>query len=270
MVNRVGPTFVHEVKERTGMTAADVASAYVITREVFRMRALWSGIESLDNRVTAQLQYRSLADCGRLTERGTVWFLGAERRPLDIGAQIKAYAASVQELAEGLDALLSEADRNLLAEQTAELAGGAVPRDLARRLASLPWLAPLLDIVRIARGANVPLDQAGRTYFAIGARFGFDWLRRVAAKLPTDKAWTKLAVSAIMDDLSGEQAELTARVLASARKGVSAEAALDSWVAERGLQVARVEQFLTELQAAGTSDLAMLAVANRALKAMGA
>ena len=115
----------------------------------------------------------------------------------------------------------------------------------------------------------MPLPEVGKTYFGIGARFGFDWLRRAAAGLPTDKVWDKLAVTAIMDDLFSQQGELTARVLTGVRKGGDANRAVDAWVEERRPLVTRTEQLLAELKSVGTPDLAMLAVANRQLKSMG-
>ena len=47
----------------------------------------------------------------------------------------------------------------------------------------------------------------------MGDRYGFDWLRRAASSLPTDTAWDKLAVTAIVDDFYGHQSELVAAVL---------------------------------------------------------
>ncbi|MFL6203149.1 MAG: NAD-glutamate dehydrogenase domain-containing protein, partial [Thermoanaerobaculia bacterium] len=269
IVNRAGITFVHEVKEKTGLSAADAARAYVVTREVFALRELWAAIEALDNRVPATLQAQMLLECGRLVQRSTVWFLTECRQPLDIGGQVKAYCARVRELSGQLGEMIPEAERVHLRHQTSALAAKGVPEELAQRISSLGWMLPLLDIVRISRGAPVPLPEVGKTYFAIGARFGFDWLRRAAAGLPTDKVWDKLAVTAIMDDLFSQQGELTARVLAGVRKGGDAGRAVDAWVEERRPLVTRTEQLLAELKSVGTPDLAMLAVANRQLKSMG-
>ncbi|HYN21674.1 MAG TPA: NAD-glutamate dehydrogenase [Thermoanaerobaculia bacterium] len=269
IVNRGGITFVHEVKEKTGLAAAAVARAYVVTREVFRLRGLWAAIEALDNRVLASLQAAMLLECGRLVEHSTVWFLTECRQPLDAGSQIKAYGAKVNELAGQLGEMISEADQALLRQQVAALASKGVPDGLAQSIASLGWMLPLLDIVRISRAASVPPLQAGQTYFAIGSRFGFDWLRRAASGLPTDKVWDKLAVTAIMDDLFSQQGELTSRVVATIRGGMDAGSAIDSWIEERRPLVTRTEQLLAELKAVGTPDLAMLAVANRQLKSMG-
>ncbi len=54
-------------------------------------------------------------------------------------------------------------------------------------MAIMHYLPPSLDIVRIASAAGVPVEQVGRTYFAVGARFGLDWLRQAAAALPSEK-----------------------------------------------------------------------------------
>jgi len=269
IVNRAGVTFVHEVKEKTGLSAADMARAYVITREVFALREVWAAIEALDNKVPATLQAQMLLEIGRLIQRSTVWFLTECRQPLDIGGQIKTYGAPVRELAAQLGELIPEAERILLKNQTAALVAKGAPEELAQRISSLSWMLPLLDIVRISQVASVSLPEVGKTYFAVGARFGFDWLRRAAAVLPTDKVWDKLAVTAIMDDLFSQQGELTARVLAGVRKGVDANRALDAWVEGRRPLVTRTEQLLAELKSVGTPDLAMLAVANRQLKSMG-
>jgi len=268
MVNRVGPAFLHEIKDRTGMASADVARAYVITRDVFGLRALWGAIEGLDNKVAAEVQYKMLLECGRATERGVSWFLG-QHGAIDIAAQIDAYGPGIRGLHDALDDLLAETDLKQRSERAAGLSDSGVPADMAVRVASLPWLAPLCDIMRIARATSVPAAQVGRVYFVIGARFGFDWLRLAAGRISTDKSWNKLAVSAIVDDLFGQQAELTSRVLSAAEKG-AAESSLDAWIDARRPLVARAEQLLAELRTVGEPDLAMLAVANRALKSIGA
>jgi len=268
MVNRVGPAFLHEIKDRTGMASADVARAYVITRDVFGLRALWGAIEGLDNQVAAEVQYKMLLECGRATERGVSWFLG-QHGAIDITAQIDAYGPGLRGLHDSLDDLLADTDLKQRSERAAGLSDAGVPADMAVRVASLPWLAPLCDIMRIARATGVSAAQVGRIYFVIGARFGFDWLRQAAGRISTDKSWNKLAVSAIVDDLFGQQAELTSRVLSAAEKG-AAESSLDAWIDARRPLVARAEQLLAELRTVGEPDLAMLAVANRALKSIGA
>ncbi len=271
IVNRTGVAFVHEVNEKTGESAADIARAYVITREVFRMRAFWMDVEALDNVVPASSQALMLTEGGRLIDRATTWFLREVGRPLDIGSQIAAYAPGVQEIAENLDDLLSPSDRVQLGSRIAGLTGKGVPEGLARRAASLvSWLAPALDNVRIARELVLSPLRAARFYFAVGDRFGFDRIREAAAKLSQDKAIDKLAISAITDDLASLQAQLTRRIVGSVEGQVEPAAAIAVWVEGRRPAVARAEQLMAELRSVESPTLDMLVVSNRALRAMAA
>ncbi len=240
----------------------------MISREIFGMEETWDAIEALDNKVPAQLQANMLMECGRLIERGTVWFLREAGYPLDISSQIERYGAGVRSLSDNLDHVISEADERVLGERAAGYQRQGAPENLSRRIASLGLLVPACDIVRIALGAELPVEQVARTYFTIGARFGFDWLRRASGQLPTDTAWDKLAVTAIVDDLYGHQGELTGRVLASASGNGKTDGLIEAWADARRPLVARTDQLVSELQATGTPDFAMLAVANRQLKSL--
>jgi glutamate dehydrogenase len=268
MVNRVGITFVHEVREKTGMPAADIARAYTAVCEVFDLRALFLQIEALDNRVPAEVQAGMLVEAGRLIEQGTVWFLRNSKHPLDIEESIKLYATSLGLLIGDLKSLLSLDARRQLSVRTKDYRTKDVPEDVATRVASLALLVPAGDIVAAAQRAKLPVEQAGKIYFAIGDRFGFDWLRRATRRLPSDSAWDKLAVTAIVDDLYGHQSALTASVLNGVNADAGAAEVIDVWAAERQSIVARTEQLMAELNAAGNPDLAMLAVANRQLKSL--
>jgi glutamate dehydrogenase len=271
IVNRTGVAFVHEMKEKTGEGGAEIARAYVISREVFRLRSFWYDVEALDNAVPASSQAIMLTEGGRLIDRATTWFLREAGRPLDIGSQIETYRSGVQEIAENLDDLLSPSDRIQLAARIAGLTGKGVPEGLARRAAILAsWLASALDIVRIARAPGLSPLAVGRFYFAVGDRFGFDRIREAAAKLSRDKALDKLAISAITDDLNSLQAQLTRRIVGSVEERVDPGAAIAAWVDGRKPAVARAEQLMAELRTVETPTLAMMVVANRALRAMTA
>ena len=268
LVNRVGPAFVHEVGEKTGMPAAEITRAYLIATRIFRMPDLWRDIEALDNKAPAALQAAMLVECGRLIEREAVWFLREGGYPLDVARMVADFGEGVGFLMDNLESLVSEADVAELERRIDELRGQGAPANLARQVSCLGLLAPACDIVRIALNTNVPVDAVAKAYFEIGSRFGFDWLRRAAGRLPSDTAWDKLAVTAIIDDLFGHQSELTSKVLDAAAGKAAAEAMIELWTQSRLPVVNRTDQLLVELKATGTPDFAMLAVANRQLKSM--
>ena len=268
IVNRVGIAFMHEVRERTGMPTADTVRSYVVAREVFGLRELWAEIEALDNQAPASLQATMLVECGRTLERATVWFLRLPDGLSDIGTRIDEYRDGVAEIASGLNELTTKTEAELIEERASSFHELGAPMETARRVALLQSLAPACDIVRLARSGEWPGRPVAQIYFAIGARFGFNWLRRAALRLPTDSAWDKLAVNAIVDDLYGHQSELVRNVLANAGDRDLGPAEIEAWIDERRPMVARTEQLIAELQSIANPSLSMLAVANRQLKSM--
>ena len=200
-------------------------------------------------------------------ERCTLWFLRNGGHPLDVQATIGAYGPGVKDLAQCLKDVVSPDDCDQLGEHTSGLIGRGVPEDLAGRVASLDILVSACDIVCIAGEAKGTIGDIGRVYFDLGMRFGFDWLRAAAEAMGTDTHWQKDAVTAIVDDLFALQSELTSKVIETDGSG-KADAAVAAWIGTRTGLVGRTEQLLSDLKAAGTPDIAMLAVATRQLRSL--
>jgi glutamate dehydrogenase len=257
LVNRTGINFVHEVSARAGRSAGDVARAYMILRQVFDLDALWNDINALDNKVPAQVQIEMTQMALHLVERVSAWFLMSTK--LDIRAQVAAYRPGIAALAEHLSDVLPASHKAELARRAAAFAAKAVPPELAVRVARLDFLLSAVDIVRLATGAGIDVVAAGKEFFAIGARFKLDALRLAARKLPLDTQWQRLAASALIEELYAAQAELTARALSRTEN-------LEARLAARESELQRLESLVREIELAAHPDLAMLTVANRALR----
>ena len=265
MINRTGPTFVNEMRDRTGLEAPEIARAYTVVREAFRLRALWAEIEALDNKTTTDAQTLMLREIGRTVDRTTQWFLRNADHPLDITMLMEEFAPGIKTLAAQMNDVLQPDQREDIAQRTERFVSPGVPEMLSQRIGALKLLSTACDIVRLAGGADVPVLDAAKTYFAVGSRFRLDWLRRGANRLTPDSTWHKLAVEAIIDDMWGTQSDLSRRVLGN---GGTGNDAIEHWVATRHEVVDRVESLIGELESFGQVDLAMLAVANRELRAM--
>ncbi|MFZ5791330.1 MAG: NAD-glutamate dehydrogenase [Pseudomonadota bacterium] len=270
LVNRAGITFIHLMKEKTGLSASDIARAYAVTRGVFDLRDLWAQIEALDNTVPARLQAEMVDATVQAAEAGTLWFLRNGKLPLDIAAHIEAHRGGVARLSAELDELLTAAERQSLAKRADALTNGGVPEALARRVARLDLMAPGLDIVRIAERTAKPIERVARTFFAVGTRFHLNWLRNATAGVNLDSHWDRMAVAAVLDDLYGHQRLLTERMLAAAGSGdgLAESEAIEQWAQARGPAVQRIEMLFADLRQLGGLDLAKLAVANRELRSL--
>jgi glutamate dehydrogenase len=271
LVNRMGSTFVHVIREKTGQPPSAVARAYAITRETFRFRKLWTAIEALDNKVEATVQTQMLIEINRLAEPATSWFLRNGAHPLDVSSLLAEAKPGIAALEACMHGLISDTDREELDQSAAALVEKGVPADLARRVASMSHLVSSLDIVRIATRAGIKVEEAAAVYYRIGTLFYLDWLREGARQLIGDNHWDRLAVFAIIDDLYGHQRDLTSAVLADTKDAGGtrdADGTIEAWRAKRAVPVQRIDQLFGDLRQVGKVELSMLAVANRALRSV--
>ena len=262
VVNRARITFVPDMRARTGRSAAEIAQAYLIVREVFGLRELWSEIETLDNKIAAQVQIEMLAEIADLIERSAAWLL--YRKRVQLGPDIAGFKPNVGSLAASLLTLLSARDRGIVAARSLRLTEAGLPETLATRLAATPYLAAALDIADLAERSRQPLERAARIYYGVGSRFALDDMRTAAHRLPAETQWQKQAIEAIIDDLFGLQADLAARVLES-EYAVKADPPA-AWSAAHAAALGTAEPLVRELRAAATPDLAMLVVVGRQLR----
>jgi glutamate dehydrogenase len=268
IINRAGITFIHEVESETGAAAPDIARGYILARDAFDLRAYWAGVEAHDGKMPAERQISALLEIGRFVKVGAKWFLQHAVRPIAMAAEIERYRAPLAALAEALPQLPpGDAAAALAAAIETQAKAGFAP-DLARRLALLPRLVGLAEIVRLANAVGREPSSAARIYFPVGARFGLDWLREAASALraTTAQHWDKMALAAIVDDLYGHQFALARAVLADGDG--NAFERIEAWAKQRGPIVAQTAKLIDDLRTAGACDLAMLAVANRQLRAL--
>ncbi|RTR18394.1 NAD-glutamate dehydrogenase domain-containing protein, partial [Azospirillum griseum] len=271
LVNRVGPTFVRDMMDKTGLAPADVARAYAITRDVFGLNTLWDVIDRLDNAVPAATQTALVLEIQTLVERAVGWFLAHGGHPLDVTAAIAAYRPAVDALTADLGQVLDGAEQARLAARAAIHTANGVPEALAHRIAALPVLAAAPDLARIANRTGQPVTAVAAVYVGLGRRFALDWLRDAALATRADSHWQKQAVAAIVDDLFAHQMELTVRVLTTDGPGAdSAEARIRQWIAARRAAMERVEPLIAELRGQPAVDLPMLTVASRQLRGLTA
>jgi len=271
LINRMGATFVHVMKEKTGQPASAIARAYAITRSAFNLRSLWEQIEALDNRVAAKVQIEILLAISNLADQATLWFLRNGHHPLDIAANVAATGPALRALEDALPIIVSPPDQAEIARQFSHLVGQGVPEALAQHIAQLPAMTPALDIVRIAAELKIKVEEVGQAYFAIGDQFHLDWLRNGAKALIGDSHWQRLAVFAIIEDLYGHQRELTQVILKGGQEAaekVTGQPAIDLWKQTRGAALTRAEGLFSDLRQVGKIELAMLAVANRTLRSL--
>src|SRR5690606_18879359 len=212
LVNHMGITFVQRLKESTGMSAANVAGAYVIVRDLFRLPYWWQQIEALDYKVPAELQLQLMDELMRLGRRATRWFLRSRRENLDAARDVGHFAPRVAELAGRLDALLEGPAREQWLARHESLVEAGVPQELARVVAGTSHLYTLLPIIEAADVTGKDASEVATAYFAVGGALELSWYLQQITSLPVENNWQALAREAFRDDLDWQQRAITIAV----------------------------------------------------------
>lgn len=267
IVNRLGPTFIKTTMRSTGMSLSDVIKAYMVTREILDLRRMWDEIENLDNKVPAEVQLKSMLEIAKLSEFAIQWFLTRQRKSLRITADIDQFHKPIVQVRNALDTILSGSLKEVIKTRADIYTADGLPSELAKSVAALPILSSTLDITRIANKYKVDVKTVAATYFALGERFQFDWLRQQARFRETKDSWDKEATAGIVEKLYGCQAGLTIRVLKDC-KNYKAESCkeVETWIENNAYMVEQLNPFFEKLHRAGALDLPMLVIAEQRLR----
>jgi glutamate dehydrogenase len=270
LVDRAGMTFAFRLSEETGASIPVLARAYAVARDVYGMREFWQTIEALDNHIEAGTQLAMLLEARRLVERAARWLVrSSARAEIEVTALTARFTPAAAMLAQAVPDVLQGLDREQYDERLAELQSAGVPGELARRVASMPSLLSVFDIVEDAGLTQTEQPLVMTTYFGIGSRLGLDWLRDRILELPRGDRWQALARAALRDDLYRLHRSLTRDVLATGA-GVAtdgdSEVAIAGWMGRNAAAVERSQNMLSDVQDSRTFDTTTLPVALRELK----
>jgi glutamate dehydrogenase len=269
MVNRMGSTFVQRMQEDTGETPAQIAKAYTISREVLDARAMWTGIDALDLKVSEKAQLEALTALWHLQRNLTRWLLNRPGEQLVIAGLVERYAEPMRQLRNALAGVLPAADRAQLQADLLEWKAQGFPEDLALGLATLPWLSYGLDIVEVSLERKLPVADVAQAYFALGDALHSRWLMDSVEKLPVDGRWHAQARGVLRDELQAQQRQLVGNVL-SAGKGQKPDALVRQWLGRDDAALRYTLAMFQDMRNLRSMDFATLSVAVRRLSHIAA
>jgi glutamate dehydrogenase len=265
IVNRTGFAMASSLMRATGLSAADIAQAYIATRDVFKLRAVWKDIEALDGKVAAHVQSQLFVQVSQFIEHSCRWFLQHVPQPMAMDAVIARYSPAIAEIETHAHSMMSESVRTAFHQAIERLTLLNVPAALAKRLAMLEMMTAATDIADAARISKRPVAHVGQVYFELGAVLKLGWLRSSAQDLLAENYWQQLAVKSLVVELYQAQRRLSLEVIATFGKQTDAGAA---WQRANQSALARYDSFISDLRAQPTLDYPMLIVALRQVQAI--
>ncbi|MGI5283746.1 NAD-glutamate dehydrogenase [Nonomuraea polychroma] len=268
LVNSMGTTFMHRFGEETGASTPDIARAWLVAREVFDLPSFYRAVESLDNKVSTDVQIAMLLEARKLVERGARWLLINRRPPLDLSASVSFFMKGVNGLVAHIPKMLTGPDLAAYEDRRDSFVARGVPLELAERVAGMVPAYSTLDLVEVASLTGRPVNEVGEVYFDLADRLQLARLRERIIALPRDNRWNSMARSALRDDLYAAHASLTRDVLAHSKPGLPPEERLARWSEGNSAAVSRARQTLSEIWESDNFDLATLSVALRAIRTL--
>ena len=265
IVNRTGFSMAHSLMRATGLAAADVAQAYVATRDSFALRPLWKEIEALETIVTAQVQSQLFVAVNQFIEHSCRWYLQHVAQPMAMDDVMARYAPSIDMMQKHANDIMSDSARKSFEATIERLTGQSVPKELAERMAMLEIMTAANDIIDVSRESKLPVSQVGKVYFELGAVLKLGWLRTSAQDLTAENYWQQLAVKSLAVEFYQAQRRLTMAVIGQFGKQKDASQA---WADSHQGVLSRYETFIADLRAQPTLDYPMLIVALRQVQAI--
>lgn len=265
MINRMGPTFVRNMIDRTGETVADVARAWIIVVNAFGLNQLWQDIESLDGKVPGMTQLSALREISRTAERETLWFLTRLGRKPDIKRD-SSFGIGIAEYIDRLEDVMTPGRSIAMDIRTEELVRDGLPRDMARRIATIPMMGAACDVIRISATCKTDIVPTALAYFEIGEHFHISPMRSIARTLRSDDRWNAEVIGNVVDQLYDVQAKIAVRVLKEMKGRNGKHSPLTKWLETYAPEIANVEQVLMAVRNTSAPDISMLIVATQRLQ----
>jgi len=219
VVDLLGITFVHRSIRDTGASPVEVIRAALLALEILAAPELLERLFELDNRVTAEAQYRTLEGFVRAAEGVVQWILLSDINVGSIPEFVATYQEPLAYLRRELVGLLPPSERARFAAKLHDVRELGFEEPLASELASLEYLPSAMGVADVSRFAHVALDEAARRFYALGERLSLGWLRDSIATLPAESKWEKIALGGLVMDLRRAQLGLTVRYFEELRGG---------------------------------------------------
>ncbi|MFK7856305.1 MAG: NAD-glutamate dehydrogenase [Granulosicoccus sp.] len=261
VVNRLGPTFVFRMQQELNASSTDVAAAFVVVKDAFRLSSVWSAIESLDNQIDAAEQYRMQILVRGLVERSAHWLIRTRNASSNIQDLVSRYQQGLDDLVNAMPDCLASAEQQTLQQRVQHFTQAGVPPDAALSVARVVPMSSSLDIVDIARTLEQPVSGVASVYFALGQYLNLSWLRERIGLLEASSHWHKLAISELRGDLHYQQRHLSAEVANATGVDLSANERVLAWANNHATEMARYQALITDLKANSSIDFAMLSLA---------
>jgi len=261
VINKMGPTFVFNEMNRTGLDADVIVRAWMIVRSVFGFRTLWAEIDKLDNKIPADLQLELYQDMVNVMEQGVQWFLQRHLNELSFDKLTPLYREQPIKLHDMADRVPQVLKTSIAEKQEKLDKYPAISDTVKQGFLQMPLLLPACDVIYLTKQSKAKADDIGAVYFTLNDKLHLTTIATQLEALPADTAYAQEAIEGLKTELQSIGTELTTLVLSSGKK-----IDIDQWLAERKDSLEAIDAMGQDMERSGTADLALLTVVVQRLR----
>mgnify|MGYP000013346699 FL=1 len=257
VVNRAGMTFISRFSDEFSAPLPEIIKSWWIAYNLLDAQRLYAQVETLDNKIDAEIQLRLYVGIEKAVERLCRWILRYVKDLTSASAIISKYKGHVTALEKHMGQLIKSEEYPDVHEEESLYLANNVPTELATVISRQGYLPQVMDIVWLALEHNLDYDLVARNYFIAGRLLQVDWMRKNVLLLSRGNKWQALARSALLADIF----KLYRSTMLSAINTTNGDTL--AWMEVNQDKINKVKAILEELQSYKVLDLAMLSAAIR-------
>ena len=269
LVNNLGITAAHRLLETTGATTADIAKAYIISRDVFNFEGLQRYVKSLDNQVDASVQSELMANVIRRVRRGTRWFLRNRRSGLVPKNEVSVFRDGLRDVYKYVGSYARGTAKDDWLSGIEHFENMHVSKDWSQALSMQSNMFSGLGIVQASLSSGYNISELTEVFYLLMDKLSLNWFASQISNVHVETYWQALARESFIDDLEAQVRTLSEGLLrlhhSEQLESDSLDMTLEAWHKKNQYLVDRWKSMVNEVQGSTVTDYAMFSVALREL-----
>jgi len=258
IIDHAGPYFFHSAQDYTGLNGCDIARAYSIVWEVFKLEKLWKDIEKIEQ---YSIKIELFCEIRTFLQRAMFWFLRNKPQPLKVSEIIDKFQSGVTKLFNKSPSLFVGTTKDNYENRHHYFVGQNVPESISSKVSGLSLMYSAMDVVEVANKTNLSVIDVGKIYFDLGEELYYNWLHTKSDQLSQDGYWERMLIKALKDDIYDQQREVTLKVAKMSATNIKEK--ISKWLQKNNKEVLVFSAFIKSIQCLEDIDTAKLIVATK-------
>ncbi|WP_293883996.1 NAD-glutamate dehydrogenase domain-containing protein [Sphingomonas sp.] len=251
LINRLGLTHPFELAEEEGAALGDIAAAFVVVEQLYKLGDLWSAIDAADTTESARLMLFEQVAVEVRAQMADLLRNAIVGR--SIGEAVTALTPGIALLDKGTGDLIRDELRTQSRDFERRLTEAGAPKKLVDRVVHLAELDGAIGLASLASRAGVETVALTQAFTQLGAALGLDWAQGTAMRLQPIDPWERLLIAGLARDFQQMRLEFLARDTGNPQQRVT------DWLATQANRVQQFSHLIDRARIVAAPSAAMLA-----------